>query len=51
MISGSRKISLGKGMEKCFSILAWKVQWAEEPGGAIAPWGPKESGVADVHTS
>ena len=25
-----------------FSILAWKIPWAEEPGRLHSPWGPKE---------
>ena len=33
---------LEKGMATYFSILAWKIPWAEEPGGLHSPWGPKE---------
>ena len=31
------------------SILAWKIPWAEEPGGG--PWGPKESDVTEHNHS
>ena len=32
---------LEKGMTTHFSILAWRIPWAEEPG--AKPWGCKES--------
>ena len=28
-----RKISLGEGMATHDNILAWRIQWTEEPGG------------------
>ena len=31
------------------SILAWKISWTEEPGGAYGPWGRKESDTTE-HT-
>ena len=35
---------LEKGMATQSSILAWRISWAEEPGGgAYSPWGHKES--------
>ena len=33
---------LEKGMATHSSILAWKIPWAEEPGGLHSPWDPKE---------
>ena len=37
---------LGRYMEKAMaihsSILAWRIPWAEEPGGLYSPWGHKE---------
>ena len=32
---------LEKGMATHSSILAWRIQWTEEPGG-YSPWGCKE---------
>ena len=29
------------------SILAWRIPWAEEPGGAYSPWGCKESDMTE----
>ena len=40
-------------MVTCFSILAWKIPWTEEPGG-YSPWGHKESDVTlqlSTHTT
>ena len=31
--------SLEKGMAPHSSILAWRIPWAEEPGGSYSPWG------------
>ena len=33
---------LEKGMATHSSILAWKIPWAEEPGGLYSPWCLKE---------
>ena len=50
-VQESRVRSLGwedpleKGMTTHSSILAWKISWTEEPGGACSPWGRKESGT------
>ena len=35
-------------MATCFSILAWKILWTEEPGG-LSLWGHKESDATE-HT-
>ena len=37
---------LEKEMATHFSILAWKIPWAEEPGG-LQPWGQKESDTTE----
>ena len=37
---------LDKGMETHSSILAWKVQWTEEPG-RLQSWGRKESDTTE----
>ena len=29
------------------SILAWTIQWTEEPGAGYSPWGRKESDTTD----
>ena len=29
------------------SILAWRIPWAEEPGGLHSPWGRKESDMTE----
>ena len=29
-------------------ILAWRIQWVEEPGGLYSPWGHKESDTTEV---
>ena len=29
------------------SILAWKIPWAQEPGGLCSSWGHKESDMTD----
>ena len=34
---------LEKEMATHSSILAWKIPWAEEPGGLYSTWGLKES--------
>ena len=34
---------LEKGMATHSSNLAWRIPWAEEPGGLYSPWGHKES--------
>ena len=39
---------LEQGMETHSNILAWKIPWAEEPGGQ-GLWGHKESGTTE-HT-
>ena len=36
-----REDPLEEGMATCFSILAWKILWTEEPGG-LSLWGHKE---------
>ena len=33
---------LEKGMARHSSILAWKIPWAEKPGGLYRSWGLKE---------
>ena len=33
---------MGKEMAAHSSILAWRIPWAEEPGGGYSPWGHKE---------
>ena len=35
------------------SILAWRIPWAEEPGGLYSPWDNKESDTTEVtwHTT
>ena len=33
-------------MATCFSILAWKILWTEEPGG-LSPWDHKESDMTE----
>ena len=30
------------------SILAWRIQWTEEPGGLYSPWGHKELDMTEV---
>ena len=40
---------LEKGMATHYSILAWKLSWAEEPEG-YSPWGHKESDINDKLT-
>ena len=41
---------LEKEMETCFSILAWKIPWTEEPDG-LHSWGCKESDMTEhAHT-
>ena len=40
-----REDSLKKEMANPYSILTWKIPWAEEPGGLRSPWGHKESDV------
>ena len=30
------------------SILAWRIPWAEEPGGLYSPWGHKESDTTEA---
>ena len=37
---------LGKGMATCSNILAWRIPWAEEPGG-LQPWCHKESDTTE----
>ena len=34
---------LEKGMATYCSILAWRIQWTEEPGRLYSPWCHKES--------
>ena len=29
------------------SILAWRIPWTEEPGGALWPWGHRESDMTE----
>ena len=38
---------LEKGMATHSSILAWRIPWAEEPGGLYSPWGRKESDTTE----
>ena len=42
-----REDSLEKGMITHSSVLAWRISWAEEPGG---PWSPKESSTTEQLT-
>ena len=30
------------------NILAWRIPWAEEPGGLYSPWGCKESDMTEA---
>ena len=39
---------LEKSMATHSNILAWRIPWTEEPGGAIIQWGCKESDMTDV---
>ena len=38
---------LEKGVATHSSILAWRIPWAEEPGG-LSPWGHKELDMTEV---
>ena len=38
---------LEKGMATYSSILAWRIQWTEEPGRLYSPWGHKESDTTE----
>ena len=39
---------LEKGKTSHSSILAWRIQWTEEPGGLYSPWGHKELDMTEV---
>ena len=39
--------SLEKETATCSSILAWKIQWMEEPGRLYSPWSRKESEMTE----
>ena len=39
---------LEEGMATYSSILAWRISWTEEPGGAWSPWGRKESDTTEM---
>ena len=39
---------LEKEMATHSSILAWRIPWAEEPGGLYSPWGRKESDTTEL---
>jgi len=41
-----REDPLEKGTATHSSILAWRIQWSEEPGG-YSPWGHKESNMTE----
>ena len=38
----SQEDPLEKKMETHSSILVWRIQWTEDPGGLYSPWGCKE---------
>ena len=38
---------LEKSMATHSGILAWRIPWAEEPGGLYSPWGHKESDLTE----
>ena len=42
-----REDTLEKEMATHSSILAWRIPWAEEPGGLYSPWGRKESDMTE----
>ena len=46
MPSLGREDPLEKGMATHSSSLAWRIPWAEEPGG-YSPWDCKESGTTE----
>ena len=48
-IPGSGR-SLGIGSGTHSNILAWKIPWAEEPGGLISPWGCESRTQLSEHT-
>ena len=39
-----------KEMATHSSGLAWRIPWAEEPGGLYSPWGHKESDMSEQQT-
>ena len=39
---------LEEGMETYSSILAWRISWTEEPGGAWSPWGRNELDMTEM---
>ena len=43
----SQEDALEKGMGTHSSILAWRIPWAEEPGGLCGPCGHKESDMTE----
>ena len=45
-----REDPLEKGMATYSSILAWRIPWAEEPGGLYSPRGRKESDMIEQLT-
>ena len=42
------KIPLEKGMATHSGILAWRIPWAEEPGGLYSPLSHKQSDMTEV---
>ena len=38
---------LEKEMTTDSNILAWEIQWTEEPSGLHSPWGPKGSDMTE----
>ena len=42
-----REDALEKETATCSSILAWKIQWMEEPGRLYSPWSRKESEMTE----
>ena len=44
-----QKDPLEKGMATHSSILAWRIPWAEKPGG-YSPWGHKKSDMTEQLT-
>ena len=46
VLSLGQEDPLEKGLATHFSILAWRIPWAEEPGGLYS-WGHKESDTTE----
>ena len=39
--------SLEEEMATHSSIVAWRISWAEEPGGLYSPWGRKQANTTE----